>query len=99
MTGIRAADGSGIRPVDGRHRDSVFPCREDHVLPWNAFSERHPPQESPMTSVRTVLVVGGGTAGCALAALLARSGVAVRIVERNPRFTALGSGITLGGPA
>ena len=52
-----------------------------------------------MTSVRTVLIVGGGAAGCALATLLARSGVAVEIVERNPRFTALGSGITLQGAA
>ena len=42
-----------------------------------------------MTSVRTVLVVGGGTAGCALATLLGRAGVAVEIVERKPDFTAL----------
>ena len=52
-----------------------------------------------MTSVRTVLIVGGGPAGCTLAALLARAGVAVEIVERNPKFTALGSGITLQGAA
>jgi 2-polyprenyl-6-methoxyphenol hydroxylase-like FAD-dependent oxidoreductase len=52
-----------------------------------------------MTSVRTVLVVGGGTAGCTLAALLGRAGIAVEIVERNPDFTALGSGITLQGAA
>jgi 2-polyprenyl-6-methoxyphenol hydroxylase-like FAD-dependent oxidoreductase len=52
-----------------------------------------------MTSVRTVLVVGGGTAGCALAALLGRAGVAVEIVERKPDFTTYGSGITLQGAA
>ena len=52
-----------------------------------------------MTSVRTVLIVGGGPAGCTLATLLARAGVAVDIVERNPKFTALGSGITLQGAA
>jgi 2-polyprenyl-6-methoxyphenol hydroxylase-like FAD-dependent oxidoreductase len=52
-----------------------------------------------MTSVRSVLVVGGGTAGCSLAALLGRAGVAVEIVERNPKFTSYGSGITLQGAA
>ena len=52
-----------------------------------------------MTSVRNVLVVGGGTAGCALATLLGRAGVAVEIVERKPEFTAYGSGITLQGAA
>ena len=50
-----------------------------------------------MTSVRTVLVVGGGTAGCALATLLGRAGVAVEIIERKPDFTVYGSGITLQG--
>ena len=52
-----------------------------------------------MTSVRSVLVVGGGTAGCALASLLGRAGVAVEIVERKPDFTTYGSGITLQGAA
>jgi 2-polyprenyl-6-methoxyphenol hydroxylase-like FAD-dependent oxidoreductase len=52
-----------------------------------------------MTSVRSVLVVGGGTAGCALATLLGRGGVAVEIVERKAGFTAHGSGITLQGAA
>ena len=52
-----------------------------------------------MTSVRSVLVVGGGTAGCALAALLGRAGVAVEMVERKPDFTTYGSGITLQGAA
>jgi 2-polyprenyl-6-methoxyphenol hydroxylase-like FAD-dependent oxidoreductase len=52
-----------------------------------------------MTCVRSVLVVGGGTAGCALATLLGRAGVAVEIVERKHEFTAYGSGITLQGAA
>ena len=52
-----------------------------------------------MTSVRTVLVVGGGTAGCSVAALLARAGVTVEIVERKPDSTVHGSGITLQGAA
>jgi 2-polyprenyl-6-methoxyphenol hydroxylase-like FAD-dependent oxidoreductase len=55
--------------------------------------------EFAMTSVRNVLVVGGGTAGCVLAALLGRAGVAVEIVERKPDFTTYGSGITLQGAA
>jgi 2-polyprenyl-6-methoxyphenol hydroxylase-like FAD-dependent oxidoreductase len=52
-----------------------------------------------MTSVHSVLVVGGGFAGCALATLLGRDGVAVEIVERKPDFTVYGSGITLQGAA
>jgi 2-polyprenyl-6-methoxyphenol hydroxylase-like FAD-dependent oxidoreductase len=52
-----------------------------------------------MTCVRSVLIVGGGTAGCALAVLLGRAGVSVEIVERKPDFTTYGSGITLRGAA
>jgi 2-polyprenyl-6-methoxyphenol hydroxylase-like FAD-dependent oxidoreductase len=52
-----------------------------------------------MTSVRSVLIVGGGTAGCALAVLLGRAGVSVEIVERKPDFTTYGAGITLRGAA
>ncbi len=52
-----------------------------------------------MTSVHNVLVVGGGTAGCTLAALLGRAGVAVEIVEKKTDFTVYGSGITLQGAA
>ncbi len=52
-----------------------------------------------MTSVHSVLIVGGGFAGCALASLLGRGGVAVEIVERKKNFTVYGSGITLQGAA
>ncbi|AXB47862.1 FAD-dependent oxidoreductase [Amycolatopsis albispora] len=49
---------------------------------------------------RTVLVLGGGTAGCALAVLLRRSGHAVDLVELRPDWNAAtGSGITLQGNA
>lgn len=52
-----------------------------------------------MAAVSTVLIVGGGTVGCALAALLARDGVSVEIVEIKSDWTTGGSGITLQGNA
>lgn len=52
-----------------------------------------------MTAVRSVLVVGGGVAGCATGALLARAGVAVDLVETKADVTTSGSGITLQGNA
>ena len=56
-------------------------------------------RRTPMAAVRSVLVVGGGAAGCATAILLARAGVAVDLVEIKPDVTAVGSGITLQGNA
>jgi 2-polyprenyl-6-methoxyphenol hydroxylase-like FAD-dependent oxidoreductase len=50
-------------------------------------------------AVRSVLVIGGGLAGCAAAILLADAGVAVDLVEVKPDAAALGSGITLQGNA
>ncbi|MEY9214625.1 FAD-dependent oxidoreductase [Thermobifida halotolerans] len=52
-----------------------------------------------MTCVGSVLIVGAGPVGCSLAALLARAGVGVDVVEIKPEITALGSGITLQGNA
>ena len=52
-----------------------------------------------MPSVRTVLVVGGGAAGCAAAILFARDGAAVDLIEIKPDVAALGSGITVQGNA
>jgi 2-polyprenyl-6-methoxyphenol hydroxylase-like FAD-dependent oxidoreductase len=46
-----------------------------------------------------VLIVGGGISGLAAALVLARQGMDVGLVERSPRVEALGSGITLIGPA
>ncbi|MER7673211.1 FAD-dependent oxidoreductase [Kitasatospora sp. NPDC096128] len=48
---------------------------------------------------RTILVVGGGTAGCALAALLRKAGLAVDMVEAMADWNVYGSGITLQGNA
>lgn len=52
-----------------------------------------------MTAVNSVLIVGGGTAGCALGTLLARGGVEVQIAEIKTDWTVHGSGITLQGNA
>ncbi|GGS94750.1 FAD-dependent oxidoreductase [Planobispora rosea] len=52
-----------------------------------------------MTALGNALIVGGGTAGSALAILLARGGVTVDIAEINPEPATLGSGITLQGNA
>ncbi|WP_330301895.1 MULTISPECIES: FAD-dependent oxidoreductase [unclassified Streptomyces] len=49
---------------------------------------------------RSVLVIGGGTAGNALSVLLRRAGIAVDLVEVSPDWKAsAGSGITLQGNA
>lgn len=52
-----------------------------------------------MPAVRSVLVVGGGAAGCAVAIQLAQAGVAVEVVEARPAVDDVGSGITLQGNA
>ncbi len=52
-----------------------------------------------MPSLRKVLIVGGGAAGCAAAILFARDGAAVDLIEIKPDLSALGSGITVQGNA
>lgn len=52
-----------------------------------------------MAAVSSALIVGGGTTGCALAALLVRGGVAVDIAEIKSDWTVRGSGITVQGNA
>jgi 2-polyprenyl-6-methoxyphenol hydroxylase-like FAD-dependent oxidoreductase len=49
--------------------------------------------------VNRVLIVGGGLAGVSAAIALQREGIEVEIVEREPVWGALGTGITLMGPA
>lgn len=52
-----------------------------------------------MPSVQTVLIVGGGTVGSALTLLLRRHGIDVDLLDLDPGWNALGSGITLQGNA
>jgi 2-polyprenyl-6-methoxyphenol hydroxylase-like FAD-dependent oxidoreductase len=52
-----------------------------------------------MRTARTVLVVGGGTAGNGLTVLLRRAGIDVDLVEIKPDWNVYGSGITLQGNA
>ncbi|MEV5614035.1 FAD-dependent oxidoreductase [Streptomyces sp. NPDC052225] len=53
-----------------------------------------------MNTPRTVLVVGGGAAGCAATILLRRAGIAVDLIEAKADWNATaGSGITLQGNA
>jgi FAD-dependent urate hydroxylase len=48
---------------------------------------------------RRVLIVGGGIAGLALAPMLARTGVAVEVIERSPVWGPAGTGMYLPGDA
>jgi FAD-dependent urate hydroxylase len=52
-----------------------------------------------MRDRRRVLIVGGGIAGLALAPRLARTGVAVELIEREPAWQRAGTGIYLPGNA
>ena len=52
-----------------------------------------------MSSARSVLVVGGGTAGNSLAVLLRRAGIGVSLAEIEPDWNVSGSGITVQGNA
>lgn len=51
------------------------------------------------TAVSRALIVGGGLSGVSAAICLRREGIDVEIVEREPVWGALGTGITLMGPA
>ena len=52
-----------------------------------------------MSAVRRVLVVGGGLSGTSAAISLQREGIDVELIEKEPVWGALGTGITLMGPA
>jgi len=51
-----------------------------------------------MSSVRRVLIAGGGIAGMALAIGLQRVGIAAEIAEIDPEWRVYGAGITVTGP-
>jgi 2-polyprenyl-6-methoxyphenol hydroxylase-like FAD-dependent oxidoreductase len=51
------------------------------------------------TAVDRVLIVGGGLSGIAAAIALQREGIRTEIVEKEPVWGAIGTGITLMGPA
>lgn len=50
-----------------------------------------------MGAVRKVLIVGGGSSGMSLAICLARSGVEVDLIDRDPDWRAVGAGLSLNG--
>ena len=52
-----------------------------------------------MTTVQRVLIVGGGLSGTSAALALQRGGIDVELIEREPVWGALGTGITLMSPA
>jgi 2-polyprenyl-6-methoxyphenol hydroxylase-like FAD-dependent oxidoreductase len=56
-------------------------------------------EETQVSAVENVLVVGGGAAGTATAILLAEGGVSVDLIDIKPDVSAVGSGITLQGNA
>jgi 2-polyprenyl-6-methoxyphenol hydroxylase-like FAD-dependent oxidoreductase len=49
-------------------------------------------------NVQKVLVIGGGIGGMAAAIVLRKKGVAVDLIELDPRWQAAGAGITISGP-
>lgn len=51
-----------------------------------------------MSTVRSVLIVGGGPAGLTAATVLRRRGIDVSIIEQNNALRPLGSGLTMMGP-
>lgn len=51
-----------------------------------------------MAAIGTALVAGGGIAGMSAAISLARAGVAVTLIDKDPHWRVYGAGITITGP-
>lgn len=51
-----------------------------------------------MTDPRKVLIIGGGIAGMSLAIRLGEIGVETELIDKDPEWRALGTGITITGP-
>ncbi len=69
----------------GRLEQRQTPAASSHISPWDIPCQDH------LADPQSVLVVGGGLAGCHAAAALARRGVAVTLLEQGALATA-GSG-------
>jgi 2-polyprenyl-6-methoxyphenol hydroxylase-like FAD-dependent oxidoreductase len=50
-----------------------------------------------MSSLKKVLIVGGGPSGMSLAICLRRAGIAVDLIEREPQWKPIGAGLSLNG--
>jgi 2-polyprenyl-6-methoxyphenol hydroxylase-like FAD-dependent oxidoreductase len=54
--------------------------------------------KTPIASIATALIVGGGVGGMAAAILLAERGVKVELIDIDPEWRVYGAGMTITGP-
>lgn len=51
-----------------------------------------------MTAIQTALIIGGGIAGMSAAISLAKAGIHVHLIDKDPQWRVYGAGITITGP-
>ncbi|HCU91015.1 MAG TPA: hypothetical protein DGR97_13780 [Gammaproteobacteria bacterium] len=51
-----------------------------------------------VSAVQKVLIIGGGIAGMSLAIRLGQSGIKTDLIDRDLKWRAVGTGITITGP-